>query len=57
MNRKRFVAAWLGLVLAAGFDAVLPKPFGLDDLIHAFQLAREAAGVVSRAATPDSSAP
>jgi CheY-like chemotaxis protein len=26
---------------AAGFDAVLPKPFDLSDLIHAIQLVRE----------------
>ena len=27
--------------IEAGFDAVLPKPFGLNDLIHALQLVRE----------------
>ena len=34
-------------VLAAGFDAFLPKPFGLDDVIQALQLVRDAAGLVS----------
>ena len=47
--------------LAAGFDAVLPKPFGLGDLIHALQLVREGppaqTGVVSRAARRVSSPP
>lgn len=47
--------------LAAGFDAVLPKPFGLGDLIHALQLVREGppaqTGVVHRAARRDSSPP
>jgi two-component system, sensor histidine kinase len=47
--------------LAAGFDAVLAKPFGVADLIHALQLVREGrpaeAGVVSRAAKRDSSLP
>ena len=47
--------------LAAGFDAVLPKPFGLENLIDALQIAREGqpaqTGVVSRAARPDSRPP
>ena len=47
--------------LAAGFDTVLPKPFGLEDLIDALQLVREEppaqTGVVSRAARPDSRPP
>jgi two-component system, NarL family, capsular synthesis sensor histidine kinase RcsC len=45
--------------LAAGFDAVLLKPFGLDDLTQALQLVRERraaqARVDSRAAGRDSS--
>ena len=36
--------------IAAGFDAVLAKPFDIGDLIHALELVREAASVVSRAA-------
>ena len=47
--------------VAAGFDAVLPKPFGLGDLIHALQLVRERqaaqTSVASRAAGRDSSPP
>jgi CheY-like chemotaxis protein len=47
--------------LAAGFDAVLPKPFGLGDLIGAMQLAREAhpvqMSVASHAVGRDSSPP
>ena len=46
--------------LAAGFDAVLPKPFGLDDLIDALQLVREgppAQSGVTRAVRRDSSPP
>ena len=43
--------------IAAGFDAVLHKPFGLADLIQAIHLACEAAGVGSRAAKRDSSLP
>ena len=43
--------------LAAGFDAVLRKPFGLNDLIHALQLVRERqptkTSVVSPAAIRD----
>src|SRR5436190_10226851 len=42
--------------LAAGFNVVLSKPFGLEDLIDALQLVRSGppaqSGVVSRAATP-----
>jgi len=47
--------------LAAGFDAVLPKPFGLEDLIAALQLVRAGppapTGGVRRAARPDSRPP
>ena len=47
--------------LAAGFDAVLSKPFGIGDLIHALQLVREGpsaeAGIISRAAKRDSGLP
>jgi CheY-like chemotaxis protein len=47
--------------LAAGFDAVLSKPFDIGDLIHALQLVREGpsaeAGIISRAAKRDSGLP
>jgi CheY-like chemotaxis protein len=48
-------------LLATGFDAVLAKPFGLGDLIHALQVVHEGrlaqTGVVSRAERQDSSPP
>ena len=47
----------LANALAAGFDAVLPKPFGLAELIRALELVREAAAFAARAARPDSSPP
>jgi len=47
--------------LAAGFDAVLPKPFGLEDLIDALQLGRAGpptqTGAVSHVPSPDSRRP
>jgi len=47
----------LANALAAGFDAVLPKPFGLADLIRALELVREAAAFAARTARQDSSPP
>ena len=43
--------------LAAGFDAVLLKPFALAELIRALQLVRDAADDVGRAARQDASLP
>lgn len=48
-------------LLAAGFDAVLAKPFGLGDLIHVLQVVHEGrlaqTGDVNRAVSQDSSPP
>jgi CheY-like chemotaxis protein len=47
--------------LAAGFDAVLAKPFGLQELIHALKVVQEAppaqTGVIKRVARPASRHP
>lgn len=46
-----------GDALAAGFDAVLTKPFGLDELIQALQLARKRQSAQTSVAGRDSSPP